>query len=131
MSSSFRKDIFHNDFSVYVSSEPVSLEPSTKSSTKNKEGYSQLYTDISNILIKYDSINDNIKTYNSKKIELTNQRNSDFKNEDLEFTNTVKTFQDGAEEDVQIMLVHQYNMYIAGLITTSTLILFAILLARE
>jgi hypothetical protein len=120
--SSFNNDIFHNDYSVYVSSE---------SSTKNIEGYSQLYTDISNILIKYDSISGDISTYKTKRIALSNQKNSDFKNRDLEFTNTVKTFQDGAENDVQIMLVHQYNMYIAGLITTATLIVFAILLARE
>jgi hypothetical protein len=120
---SFQNDLFHNHFSVYASTE----NPSVKENFK--EG--ALTSDIGNILSNYYSISGDIQKYNDKKKNLNDNPNSDFSNNKLDYTNKTKTFYDGTQEDVQVMLVHQYNMYMAGLITTSTLIVFAILLARE
>lgn len=129
---SFNNDIFHNHFSVYVSSDE--LPKSTSSKENFQEGVDPdipVVTVLNNILGKYDSISGSIVTYNTKKNNAERDPNSDFIIDKLDYTNKTKTFYDGAREDVQVMLVNQYNMYMAGLITTATLIVFAILLARE
>lgn len=115
--SSFKNDIFHNNYSVYVEN--------------FQEG--ALSTDLNNILVKYDNINSEINTYNERKAMAMDVKKSksDFDSDKLDYMNPTKTIYDGAQEDVQLMLVHQYNMYMAGLIATATIIVFAILLARE
>ena len=119
----FNQSIFHNNYSVY--SEP--FEPVFGVS------YDVLSTNLSNILTRYDDISRNIDVYNNARSNLTNlttDRRSDFSNNNLDFTRYKKRFNDGAKEDVEIMLVNQYNMYMAGLITTASIIVFAILIAR-
>lgn len=123
---SFQNDIFHNNFSVYTLTTPPIKENLEGSGSSNS-----LITDISNILFKYDNIKTNIDDYNAQKDLLIKNKNSDFGDNKLDYTNQTKTFYDGTQEDVQVMLLHQYNMYMAGLITTATLIVFAILMARE
>lgn len=118
----FNQSIFHNNFSVYTS------EPFVVGNTISNN---VLSGHLSNILTKYDDISTNIILHNSKIAELSRDKKSDFSNNDLDFTNLTRTFNDGAQEDVEIMLVNQYNMYMAGLITTATIIVFAILIARE
>ena len=108
----FKESIFRNEYSVY-------------------EAFDELSPDLSNILTKYRSISGDIINYKTKINEMNKNKNSDFSANLLEYTNPNRTLMDGAQDDVQIMLVNQYNMYMAGLITMSTIIVFAILLARE
>lgn len=117
------QNIFQNHYSVYT--------PQTTSSSKENFQEGALSADLTNILIKYDDIKSEINKYNITKNASINNPNSDFSREKLDYTNQTKTLHDGAQDDLQIMLVNQYNMYMAGLITTATLIVFAVLLARE
>lgn len=116
----FNQSIFHNNYSVY--SEPFNPVFGVS--------YDVLSTNLTKILTKYDDISGKIRSYNNTRAELARDPKSDFSNNNLDFTNYKKTFKDGAKDDVEIMLVNQYNMYMAGLITTASIIVFAILIAR-
>lgn len=120
---SFKNNIFQNNYSVYT--------PQLSHSSKENFQEGALSTDLNNILIKYDDIRSEINKYNTTKNASINNPNSDFSSEKLDYTNQTKTLHDGTQDDLQIMLLNQYNMYMAGVITTATLIVFAILLTRE
>jgi hypothetical protein len=84
-----------------------------------------------NINIAHQQLNQTINPYLNERNKLLRDNNSDYNGNSPLYTEKKPTLADGLQEDLNIMIIKENNLYILGTITLATLLIGIIVVARN